>query len=372
MHRRSRTRRIALLLATVTLATTARAADPDGAEMEFLWQVNRARSDPGAWGHANGLGALLESIPARPPLAWNPTLASSAQAKVQEFIDYHYFGHQSPVTGSPNQLIVGLFGYPLAGNSEFFFGPGCTPCVYGSTGNTGVESLASSFGPDGGLFRRGIDAAWGLIGEICDGAGTPNSCGTISHRNQLLGAAALTAPMIEAGTGHAVLVESPTSTIHYWVFHTGFPAGSTAAMPQLLTGVVYADADDDGAYDAGEGLAGVTVEAGAFATTSNGAGGWSLDVANGSYDVTCSGAAFQGAARARGVSIADANRAVDCLSGQASARVDFAPEAGASLGGLTAALAIGALARRRRPPYPSASCPTSKSRSRARTSRRSR
>jgi hypothetical protein len=368
MQGRSGMRAIALLFAATTLAAVARAGDPDGTEMEFLWQVNRARSDPGAWGHENGLGTLLDAIAPQPPLAWNATLANSAQAKAQEFIDHDYFAHQSPVTGSPNQLIVGLFGYPLAGNTGFYFGPGCSPCVYGNSGNTGVESLATSFGPDGGLFASPIDAAWGLLGEICDVAGTPNSCGTNSHRNHLLGAAALTAPMIEAGTGHTVLVESAASTIHYWVFHTGFPVGSAAAMPQLLTGVVYADADQDSAYDAGEGLAGVTVEAGALSTTSNAAGGWSISVANGSYEVSCSGAGFQGTAHAADVVIADANRSVDCLSGEAAARVDFAPEADGSLGGIASTLALAALARRRRSPYPHDPWHTSRSRSRARTS----
>lgn len=348
--------RVSLALLLASPPAVAAAADPTADEAAFLWEVNRARSDPGAWGRESGLGALLEAIAPAPPLAWNATLTASAQAKAQEFVDHAYFGHDSPVTGSPNNLIVNVFDYPLAADTGFYFGPGCSPCVYGGFGNTGVESLASSFGADGGLFSTAPAAVWGLVGEICDAAGTPNSCGTTGHREHLLAAAALTAPMVEAGAGHVVRVQPgpPAVTTHFWVFHTGFPAGSQPAMPQYLTGVVYDDADGDGRFDAGEGLAGVGVQADALATTSNARGGWSLEVPNGSYDVTCAGGAFLGVARASGVAVADASRQVDCLSGVPAAVVDFAPEPDAALG---ACAAVGALCAGRRAasaPKPSA------------------
>lgn len=342
-----------LLLAWLVLVPHAAAADPpDGVEQEFLWQVNRARSDPAAWGHENGLGTLLDAIAPKQPLAWNATLVDSAQAKAQEFIDHGYFGHDSPVTGSPNALIVNVFDYPLAGNTGFYFGPGCDfGCSYSGFGNTALESLASSFGPDGGIFTTPVDAVWGLLGEICDVAGTPGSCGTASHRNHLLANATTPAPMIESGAGYTVRVQDTPGgpiTTHFWVFHTGFPAGSAAAMPQLLTGVAYVDGDSDGRYDAGEGLGGVTVQANALSTTTNSAGGWSMLVDNGSYDVTCSGGAFAGTATALDVVVADANREVDCRSGVAQATVDFAPEptSFAACGAALAALAL--IARRTR------------------------
>lgn len=343
---------LALLLVATCLAAAARAEDPDGTEMEFLWQVNRARSDPGAWAQANGLGALLDAFAPKPPLAWNATLANSARAKAQEFVDLGYFAHQSPVTGTPNALIAVVYGYPLSGGSStgyFYFGPGCDfGCSYApNVGNSAVESLASSFAVDGGLTNTPIGAVRGLLGEICTADGTPNTCGTDGHRRHLLAAATLPAPMIESGAGHTVEVEG-TLTTHYWVFHTGFPASSPATMPQFLTGVVYADADLDGHYDAGEGIGGVTVQANALVATTNDAGGWSLPVANGSYDVVCSGGTFAGTATAGGVGVADANRQVDCVSGEPHAIVDFAPEP-ASLASCTAALGtLGLMARSRR------------------------
>jgi len=192
---------------------------------------------------------------------------------------------------------------------------------------------------------------WGLLGEICDGAGTPNSCGTVGHRNHLLGAAALTAPMLESGAGHVVNVSgAPVTTTHYWVFHTGFPAGNDASMPQFLTGVVYDDADRDGRYDAGEGLGGVSVQADGLSTTTNPAGDWSLPVANGSYDVQCSGGSFSGVASAADVQVADASRQVDCRSGVALASVDFVPEPAPAPASLAAALALLLAGARRRSP----------------------
>lgn len=343
-------RSVAVVLGAASLAAVAavaRAADPVGTEMEFLWHVNLARRDPGAWARASGLGSLLDAFAARPPLAWNPTLVASAQAKAQEFVDLGYFAHQSPVTGTPNALIAVVHGYPLSGGSStgyFYFGPGCDfGCSYApNVGNSAVESLASSFAVDGGLTNTPIGAVRGLLGEICSAAGTPDTCGTDGHRRHLLAAATLPAPMVESGAGHTVEVEGALTT-HYWVFHTGFPASSPATMPQFLTGVVYADADFDGHYDAGEGIGGVTVQANALAAVTNGAGGWSIEVPNGSYDVGCAGGAFTGTATASGVVVADANRQVDCVSGEPHAIVDFAPEPVALASGAAALGALGAL-----------------------------
>jgi hypothetical protein len=336
--------RLAWLLAIALLSGAAAADPPDGSEQEFLWQVNLARSDPGAWAHENGLGALLDAFAPKPPLAWNATLVDSAQFKAQEFIDRGYFAHQSPDNVWPNQLIINVFGYPMAGGgSAFYFGPGCDfGCSYAPSAlNSAVEALASSFAVDGGLSNTPIGAVRGLLGEICNAAGTPNTCGTTLHRLHLLAAATLPAPMIESGAGHTVNVQGALTT-HYWVLHTGFPASSQLVMPQLLTGVAYADADQDGRYDAGEGLEGVTVQANALSALTNAAGGWSLAVDNGSYDVVCSGGGFAGAASASDVAVADANREVDCISGRADAIVDFVPEPGALA---AAGAALAALAR---------------------------
>lgn len=350
--------RVALAISIALSAAPAGADPPDGAEQEFLWQVNFARSAPGDWAHEHGLGTTLDAFAPAPPLAWNATLVDAAQAKAQEFVDLGYFGHDSPVTGSPNNLIVNVFHYPLAGGPPgFYFGPGCDfGCAYPGFGNTAVESLAGGGSP----LDAPENPVRALLGEICIGD-TIGSCGTTLHRMHLLGASTTAAPMIESGAGHAIRITQeiggPFET-HFWVFHSGFPANAPASMPQILTGVAFADADLDGRYDAGEGIAGVTVQANALAAVTNDAGGWSLSVPNGSYDLSCAGAAFAGTASANDVAVTDANRQVDCISGEPHAIVDFAPEPGA-LGASVAVLALAAVTMRR--------CPTSRSRSRGRT-----
>lgn len=330
----------ALLLA----ATASRALDPDGDEMQFLWEVNRARSDPPGWAlehglqnvtGGDGLPTRLQRVLAKPPLALSPLLFDSAQAKAQEFIDGDYFAHESPVTGWPNNLVRNVFGYPLP---VFLFIDPCDPCVLDDFGNQ-VESLATSFGPDGGDFATAVGAVTGLIVDE----------GTIRHRIHLLGIR--TDPtlrtarfMIEAGAGHAQELETGGTT-HYWAFHTGVRSPAVS----FLTGVAFADANGNALYDPGEGLGGVTVNASALSTTTNGAGGWAIQAPDGSHDVTCSGGGFTGTASAADVAVDGENREVDCLSGIAQASIDFVPEPAAPLLGVAAGAVLVALARRRRP-----------------------
>jgi hypothetical protein len=82
---------------------------------------------------------------------------------------------------------------------------------------------------------------------------------------------------------------------------------------------------------------------------SNPAGGYSLLVGEGSYSVACSGGGFSGPAAAW-VAMAGTNHTLDCISGQPSAWLDFAPapapESAAAAAGLVAVVAL-SLARRR-------------------------
>src|SRR5690606_29977628 len=96
----------------------------------------------------------------------------------------------------------------------------------------------------------------------------------------------------------------------------------------------------------------------ALVAITNDAGGSSLSVPNGSYDVSCAGGAFSGTASADDVAVADANREVDCISGSPRAIVDFVPESGAWLAAVAAVAALAAVALRR--------CPASRARGRAR------
>ena len=89
--------------------------------------------------------------------------------------------------------------------------------------------------------------------------------------------------------------------------------------PQIL-GSVFNDADNDGYYDAGEGLSGVNISiagsGGYYTTTSWDAGGYQLAVPEGYYTVTFSGGGL-GSAISKQVSISTDNVQVNAVAGSA-------------------------------------------------------
>ena len=121
--------------------------------------------------------------------------------------------------------------------------------------------------------------------------------------------------------GIAALAETDSSTaLGPWVVTQNFGARFTN-IPQLV-GVVLKDADGDRFYDAGEGLEGVTITAtnasgDQFVTTSWGSGGYQMELASGTYDVTFSGGNLSGTLTDE-VTITDANVKLDGFAGDAT------------------------------------------------------
>jgi hypothetical protein len=89
-----------------------------------------------------------------------------------------------------------------------------------------------------------------------------------------------------------------------------------------LVGVVYDDTNDNGAYDLDEGLANVTVTVGGRNTTTDGNGGWFLQVSPGTHEVTTSGLGFLGNATSS-VTVDDQNIQLDFISGLPWGIVNF-------------------------------------------------
>ena len=337
-----------LLGAIVALGTTVasvavRAADPTSQELHFLYEVNRARHDPPAWAAEYGLGSqnggdgqpvTLVGVAPRPPLALNTTLVGSARFKGQEMATNNYFGHQSQVGPTfywPNELARNVFGYPLATQvlepgGQFFY-------TLVDDSNQ-IESLSAGFGPGTFDFSVGVNAVIGLI--VDDGVVS------LGHRIHLLAMNDFNALFVEAGPGYGV---SPSAQFqNYWAFHTGVKANPET----FLTGVAFSDGNGNSLFDPGEGLAGVRVQAGLSFVVTGASGGYSISIPSGTHAVTCSGGGFSGTAAAS-VGVAGLNREVDCISGEASAFVDFvpAPEPGAAGLGLAAAAALVATRRLR-------------------------
>ena len=315
-------------LAVLIGSEAARAAEPTDQEQFFIYELNRARHDPPAWAAEFGLGPViggdglpvdLVGVEARPPLAVNEDLVTSARFHSDEMAANRYFGHQSDVTGDwPNEMARDA-GYML---------PGFFP----DTANY-IESIACGFGPGSSDLTQPINA---LILLIVD-----ENVPSLGHRVHLLAMNGFNADFREIGVGYG---SDPSFCTNYWSIHTG----REDTIFTFLTGVVFDDLNQNALYDAGEGLGGVTVSADGLMTLTNAAGGWSIQAGDGPYDVSCSGSGFVGTATAS-VSVAGSNREVDCISGSEAALVNFVvPEADPRLGRAAALLGLAFAVRRRR------------------------
>lgn len=259
-------------------------------EQLMVYELNRARSNPQAYAAEQGLGSLLDGVAPAPPLAVNASLVNSARFHAQEMATFDYFAHQSAVTGDwPNKMALDA-GYPLPWPADQNY----------------IESLAAGYADVGAALR-------GLIEDA--GVNPPG------HRYHLLAtgpSADFWASHREIGIGYA---ENGGSTyVRYYALHTAYRTGGATVY---VTGVVYNDGNGNGRYDLGEGLGGVTVTDGFSVATTGAAGGYSIQVADGSaLVITCSGGAFAGTGAAN-VTVSGANHEVDFASGVAAGEVNF-------------------------------------------------
>lgn len=255
----------------------------------LVYELNRARHDPVRFQLENDLAVDLSEVAPRPPLAVNEELFSAAQYRAAEMAGHDYFSHRSEVTGDWPNKVVRDHGYDL-------------PTDWPDDQNF-IESIAA-----GTYFAAPIEPLAALITD----EGYPDA----PHREQLLAISDAFAANREIGVGHA---HSESSTFgHYWSIHTA----QRDSTGDFLTGVVFGDLNGNLRYDLDEGLAGATIDAGDRSTTTNEAGGWSIEAPSGDYVVTASGPGFAGSATAT-VSLNGKNVEVDFVSGRNRGIVDF-------------------------------------------------
>ncbi len=256
----------------------------------MIYLINRARHDPQAYQVEAGLPAgLLDGVDSQPPLAVNLDLSDSARVHSDEMAEFDYFAHESEVTGKfPNRLARDA-GYNV-------------PSSWPDNENY-IESLAA------GTFYN--DAEEPLYGLILDENIDPPG-----HRIHLLAMDPFFENHREIGVG--VAYDAASFYRYYWSIHTAYQQTGD----RFLTGVVYNDLNNDGRYDPGEGLGNVDVKAGARSTTTNTAGGWSIKVPQGTYQITADGGNFVGEASTV-ASVGGGNREIDFISGQGFGYVDF-------------------------------------------------
>jgi uncharacterized protein YkwD len=234
---------------------------PTATEQLFLEQLNDARANPAAYGTSIGLD--LSGVAPSQPLAFDMRLIQAARDHSQDMNNRAYFDHNTPEGIDPGQRLTSV-GFPWV-----------------SWG----ESLAAGF----------PTTAAALQGLIVD-AGIPD----LGHRRHLLAMDATFRPQGQVGVG-IVNGSGP-----YGTYYT-IDSAATANTRPFITGVVFNDANHNGKYDVGEGLGGVTITvAGVGSVASFDSGGYSLQVAPGTYTVTASGGAL-GAPVTRVVTVGSSN-----------------------------------------------------------------
>jgi hypothetical protein len=231
---------VAILLAEVVPASRGIAqqtayshGDPTAVEQQMLELINRARMNPTQegiildsldtwysrdartrkpWFFTN-LRAEFASYPAAPPLAFHPTLLQAARAHSADMVARNFFDHVNP-SGQDPTARASAIGYD-AGVGENITGAGAT---------NADEVLHNHFG---------------LLVDY-DNIDTAHPLG---HRLNVL-----STTYSEAGMGLAGVYYGGRITQDF----------GTAARAYIL-GVAYNDANGNGAYDLGEGLAGISV-----------------------------------------------------------------------------------------------------------------
>jgi hypothetical protein len=268
-------------------------------EQEFIYLLNRARHDPAAYQREAGLSVDLSAVAPSPPLAVNNALLASSQFHANEMATFDYVDHQSKVTGDGPYKMARDQGYQFTNDSIIYQ-----------------------------AIDAGFSAAPSALQSFIEDSGVPSHC----NRNNLLAIGEVGALVREIGVGQG---SNASSTYRdYWAIQ----AADVHTTDRFLTGVVFNDANHNGRYDAGEGIAGVTVTAGGISTTTNEAGGWSIPIANsGTYKVNVSGSTFGGTSSST-VEVTDSNVEVDFISGQSRGIVNFGAVSAAARNQVASAL----------------------------------
>jgi hypothetical protein len=237
-------------------------AAPSAVEQVMLERLNDARANPAAYGQSIGLD--LSNVAPSQPLAWDSRLIAAAQFHSQDMNNRGYFDHTDPNGNDPGQRIAAA----------------------GYNATSWAESIAGGYPtPDAALRALIIDA------------GVPD----LGHRRHLL--AIDPAVQGQNAVGIGIVLNGGGPLQDYYTIDT---ASSPDTRP-YVTGVVFHDANGNGRYDAGEGLAGVTITvAGVGSVQDFATGGYSLQVSPGTYQVTASGGAL-GAGYTQWVTVGGSN-----------------------------------------------------------------
>src|SRR5271166_4668148 len=257
-------------------------AAPTAQEQYMLELINQARMNPQAAAvrvtsnltpdilstlsyynvDLNATEQAIASAPAKPPLAWNPDLAASAQAHSQDMATNQFQSHTGSDGSTADQRMQ------QAG--------------YNNASSTGENAFAYANSVDEAMQAFLID--WGVSDQ--------------GHRRNILQPDVSSSDAYQSA-GIGIATTSGNSTVGPLVITQDF--GSQQNAQAQLVGVAYYDNQHTGMYGIGEGQGGVQIDATKLATgqtTSTqtwSTGGYQIALSPGQYQITASvnGTVFQ-------------------------------------------------------------------------------
>ncbi|MEO1291343.1 MAG: CAP domain-containing protein [Pseudomonadota bacterium] len=242
---------------------------PSALEQYMVELVNRARQDPEAEATRLGIGLNEDLSPgtlngnSKAPLAISPELLTGAKEYSATMLEFDFFSHTGLDGSTPRSRAVAAGwedegrGWSVGENIAYYAQYSASFATSQEMIDSHHEGLWDSSGHRVNMLRDGYSEVG--IGQV-----------------------------VGAFTSGAFTYPQTSMTTQLFA-----DAGRT-----YLTGVVIDDADGDAFYDVGEGLGGVTISAvGENGTVSGGtwdSGGYSLELAPGTYTVTFSGGGLGG------------------------------------------------------------------------------
>jgi hypothetical protein len=238
---------------------------PTPVEQLFLERLNDARANPAAYGASIGLD--LSGVAPAQPLAFNSQLIQAARLHSVDMFNRHYFDHVTPEGIGPSQRMKAA-GFPAFSSAESISEgfPGVASSLQELIIDTGIPSLGHRhqlLAIDPG-FKNQKQVG---IGILATGPDDPN--------------------LFIPGVGVPVVDLAELEASYFYTIDTA----STRQRQFFLTGAVFRDANGNGKYDIGEGLAGVTITVqGARPVQDFDSGGYTVALKHtGTYRVTASG-----------------------------------------------------------------------------------
>lgn len=264
---------------TSTTLTFVPSADLTPSEQAILERVNEARANPpaliGDWqkdladrraskrlpcDEPDSMLDPIKSYKPMQPLAANQQLTDAARAHAKDEVARNFWAHVNPDGVGSNQRILAA-GYPLPLNK------GVNGFIYSDKKDAvNTESIYKLTG-----LEEAPASAWpGAVDALIIDACIPSR----GHRDHVLGVGGTSPAEPEIGVGAA-----SGNKQHHVVIETATRLDGNF----YVLGVVYRDANKNSRYDAGEGVAGVQIDARAagVSTKTGPGGGYALPVKDG-------------------------------------------------------------------------------------------